>query len=55
MAKLGILPKPTAFDGHKIAIHPNDKIIVRYLVFALKTLSYSGAHLADGSTEVKLN
>lgn len=56
VAQLLHVPCPTVIDGHMILIRPNDKIISRYLGYAIKAHQKEILQLDEGSTgQTELN
>jgi len=56
IAQLDTVPCPTIVDGHMIILRGNDKVIPRYLGYALKAQQASVLQLDEGSTgQTELN
>lgn len=56
IAQLNVVPYPTIVDGHMIVLRGNDKVVPRYLGYALKAQQASVLQLDEGSTgQTELN
>ncbi len=56
IAQLSVVPRPTIVDGHMIIIRGNEKIVPRYLGYALKARQAAILQLDEGSTgQTELN